>query len=202
MSLGTQPETLQPRHRAALGLGFALLLGGCALAPDQPAARLLSQARLADALILERSDRWRFSASSAVHVRSANEAPLPGWEAAALAGLQYAFPRAQATAAHPDGIPAAPPAEGLEIYVRWPALETHRSIPARPWSPALPRKLARLFDAHSDASIGVVIVDVASGRVVEHSELRLRQHGAATDAQWPRLLTEAFSRYAQALRSG
>lgn len=175
-------------------------LQGCAVQPDSLEARALSKLRLADALVLERSSRWRFDAGEALHLRSANPAPDPDWEAAALAGLQYAFPRAGYVSAAATAAEAA--TGGLEIYLRWPVLGARDAVPAKPWIPGLPRRLARLLAPRTDAAIGVVIVDQATGRLLEHSELLLRQQLFASDTDWQLLLTDAFGRYAQALSSG
>lgn len=175
---------------------FTLLALGCAVQPDSLEARALSKLRLTDALLMERSSRWRFDAGEVLHLRSANAAPDPQWEAAALAGLQYAFPRADYAGK------AVPATAGLEIYLRWPVLGADDRVPARPWIPGLPRRLARLLEPRTDAAIGVVIVDQATGRLLEHSELLLRQQLFASDTDWQVLLTDAFGRYAQALSSG
>jgi hypothetical protein len=175
---------------------FTLVAPGCVVQPDSLEARALSKLRLTDALSMERSSRWRFDAGEVLHLRSANPAPDPQWEAAALAGLQYAFPRADYAGN------AAPATAGLEIYLRWPVLDAADQVPAKPWIPGLPRRLARLLEPRTDAAIGVVIVEPATGRLLEHSELLLRQQLLASDADWHGLLTDAFGRYAQALSSG
>lgn len=191
------------RHRGEwLGLLLPMLIAsGCAFAPERTEARWLAQLRLNDAFWLKRSDRWRIPSTTVMRVRSVNRAPEPGWQGAALAGLQYAFPRAalmQDSLGH-----SVSTLDGeVDLFLRWPEFDDHESRAVDPFIARLPDRLQRLLEPSADATISVVVLDRATGQLIEHSELRLRQQALRGRAEWPSLLTDAFTRYAAGLRSG
>lgn len=189
------------RSGRSLGPLVALILAsGCAFQPDGTEARWLAQLRLNDAFWLQRSDRWRIPATTVVRVRSVNAAPEAGWQGAALAGLQYAFPRASLMA--DLGRSSAPAIDGeVDLYLRWPEFEDYDARTVDPFIARLPERLRRLLEPTADATISVVVLDRATGQLIEHSELRLRQQGFRGRDEWSALLTDAFTRFAAGLRS-
>lgn len=166
---------------------WALAGSGCTVQHIQhDSAEVLEWLRLKNGARVQTTTRWQLPRDARIQVVEAGPAPDPSWLAAAQAGVDRAFPA---------GRPERP---DFRLLVMWPPGEEPRARPVSFWEIVDMDQFLPDFQGAFD--LQVALVDEADGSLVEAAALTVTPHWFASESSGPRLVRQAFERFATDFR--